>query len=45
MKRASLLTVNDVKSGADAFGAFALWVDVGTVAHFRNLVVRPLPAK
>jgi hypothetical protein len=39
------LIVNDVKSGADARGAIALWIDVGTVAHFRNLVVRPLPAK
>jgi hypothetical protein len=39
------LIVNDVKSGADARGAIALWIDVGTVAHFRNLVVRPLPAR
>jgi len=35
------LIVNDVKSGADARGAIALWIDVGTLAHFRNLVVRP----
>lgn len=39
------LIVNDVKSGTEARGAIALWIDVGTVAHFRNLVVRPLPAK
>jgi hypothetical protein len=40
-----VLIVNDVKSGAEAHGAIALWIDVGTLAHFRNLVVRPLPAK
>jgi hypothetical protein len=39
------LIVNDVKSGANARGAIALWIDVGTVAHFRNLVVRPLSVK
>jgi hypothetical protein len=39
------LIVNDVKSGAGARGAIALWIGAGTVAHFRNLVVRPLPAK
>jgi len=33
------LVVNDVKSGAQARGAVALWLDVGTVAHFRNLTV------
>ena len=33
------LIVNDVKSGPNATGAVALWVDPGTVAHFRNLVV------
>jgi len=33
------LIVNDVKSGAKARGAIALWIDSGTVAHFRNLVV------
>jgi hypothetical protein len=37
------LIVNDVKSGADARGAVALWIGAGTVAHFRDLVVRPLP--
>jgi hypothetical protein len=35
------LIVNDVKSGANAKGTVALWLDVGTVAHFRNLSVRP----
>ncbi|MET0554683.1 MAG: family 16 glycoside hydrolase [Vicinamibacteria bacterium] len=33
------LVVNDVKTGPDAKGAVALWVDVGTLAHFRNLTV------
>jgi hypothetical protein len=33
------LIVNDVKTGAQAKGAIALWIDRGTVAHFRNLVV------
>ena len=36
-----VLIVNDVKSGANAHGAIALWIDVGTVAHFRNLRVTP----
>ena len=35
------LIVNDVKSGARGRGAIALWIDVGTVAHFRNLRVSP----
>ena len=33
------LIINDVKSGATAKGAIALWIDNGTAAHFRNLVV------
>src|SRR5438876_2020308 len=33
------LVVNDVKSGVHAKGAVALWLDTGTIAHFRNLVV------
>ena len=33
------LIVNDVKTAANAKGAVALWLDVGTVAHFRNLTV------
>jgi hypothetical protein len=33
------LLVNDVKSGAQAKGAIALWLGPGTVAHFRNLRV------
>ncbi len=36
------LIVNDVKSGANAKGAIALWIGPGTVAHFRNLTVKPL---
>ena len=38
------LIVNDVKSGAAARGAVALWIGPGTVGHFRNLSVKPLPA-
>jgi hypothetical protein len=33
------LIVNDVKSGASAKGAVGLWLDRGTEAHFRNLVI------
>jgi hypothetical protein len=33
------LIINDVKSGANSKGAIALWIDQGTVAHFRNVVV------
>jgi hypothetical protein len=33
------LIVNDLKTGANAKGAVALWLDIGTVAHFRNLTV------
>jgi len=36
------LIVNDVKSGAHAKGAVALWLGPGTVAHFRNLTVGSL---
>jgi hypothetical protein len=35
------LVVNDVKTGPDAKGAVALWIDVGTLAHFRKLKVTP----
>jgi hypothetical protein len=35
------LVVNDVKSGGNGKGAVALWLDSGTVAHFRNLTVQP----
>jgi hypothetical protein len=35
------LIVNDVKSGADASGGVALWLEPGTVAHFRNLTIKP----
>lgn len=34
------LVVNDVKSGAHAKGAVALWLGPETVAHFRNLTVK-----
>ena len=35
------LIVNDLKTGAGARGAIALWIDTGTIAHFRNLRVTP----
>jgi hypothetical protein len=35
------LIVNDVKTGPDARGAVALWTEVSTDAHFRNLAVTP----
>jgi hypothetical protein len=37
------LIVNDVKSGANGKGAVALWLDRGTVAHFRNVSIQPAP--
>ena len=39
------LIVNDVKSGANAKGAVALWLEPGTVAHFRNLSVTGEPVR
>jgi hypothetical protein len=42
-KEQPTLVVNDVKSGAGAKGAIALWIGPGTVAHFRNLRVTPWP--
>jgi hypothetical protein len=33
------LIVNDLKTGAQGRGGVALWIDRGTVAHFRNLSV------
>ncbi len=35
------LIVNDVKTGARGRGKIALWIDSGTVAHFRDLTVTP----
>ena len=35
------LIVKDVKSGANGPGGVALWLEPGTVAHFRNLTVEP----
>jgi len=35
------LVINDVKTGARGRGKIALWIDNGTVAHFRNLTVTP----
>ena len=39
------LIVNDLKSGASAKGAVALWLGPGTIAHFRSLTIQPAPAK
>jgi hypothetical protein len=35
------LIVNDLKTGPDAKGGVALWLDSGTEAHFRNVTVTP----
>jgi hypothetical protein len=35
------LIVNDLKTGATTTGGVALWIDVGTEAHFRNLTITP----
>jgi len=35
------LVINDVKSGAQGKGAIGLWIDQGTIAHFRDLSVTP----
>jgi hypothetical protein len=37
------LLVDDVKTGPDGTGSVALWIDVGTLAHFRNLKVTTAP--
>jgi hypothetical protein len=39
------LIVNDLKTGAQSKGGVALYIDRGTVAHFRNLRVEPLSMK
>ncbi|MFO1497887.1 MAG: hypothetical protein U1G07_05750 [Verrucomicrobiota bacterium] len=38
------LIVKDLKSGANGQGGVALWLEPGTVAHFRNLTVEPSTA-
>jgi len=35
------LVINDLKSGAQGKGGVALWIDTGTIAHFRDLTVTP----
>src|SRR6266852_2899133 len=37
------LIVNDLKTGAQGKGAVALWLDQGTVAHFRQLTIASSP--
>jgi hypothetical protein len=39
------LIVNDLKTGAQGKGGVALWIDQGTVAHFRNVSIQPLSMK
>ena len=39
------LIVNDLKTGAEGKGGVALWIDQGTVAHFRNLTIEPSSMK
>ena len=39
------LVVHDLKSGENAKGAVALWLDIGTEAHFCNLTVTSGPAR
>jgi len=34
------LVVNDVKTGANAKGGVALWIDRGTIAHFRAVTIQ-----
>lgn len=36
------LLVNDLKTGADAKGGVALWLEGSTIAHFANLRIQPL---
>ena len=36
-----VLIVNDVKSGPSGKGGVAMWLGIGTVAHFRNLTLKP----
>jgi hypothetical protein len=35
------LVVNDLKTGANVTGGVALWLDIGTDAHFRDLKITP----
>lgn len=37
------LIVQDLKSGPTGHGGVALWLEPGTVAHFRNLTITPVP--
>ena len=39
--KVATLVVNDLKSGAQGKGGVALWIDRGTIAHFRDLSVEP----
>ena len=39
------LVVDDLKSGAQGKGGLALWLERGTLAHFRKLTVEPAPTQ
>lgn len=39
------LVVSDLKTGAAATGGVARWIDAGTDAHVRNLIVTPAGAR
>lgn len=36
-----VLIVNDLKLGADLRGGVGLWIETATIAHFRNIKVKP----
>ncbi len=39
------LIVSDLKTGPNASGNVALWIDVATVVHFRNVTITPASAQ
>ncbi|WP_205790338.1 hypothetical protein [Burkholderia sp. Ac-20353] len=41
-KKQPSLIVNDLKLGPDQHGGVGIWIESGTVAHFRNLRVTGL---
>jgi hypothetical protein len=41
--RKAALIVKDLKLGANQRGGVGIWLESGTVAHFRNLRVTPKP--
>ena len=43
-KAEPVLVVNDLKLGAMQHGGVGVWLESGTIAHFRNLQIRPATA-